>query len=175
MNRGNIMTFGTIARSLLIVLAAACANEARAQSEVFSFKGGFEAVVDCERPLTLHNLPISATITGAINSDKTGSADLNLTAVLPSRVHFDGRLGRTTPAPGGTTARMQIVGHNRLRLIWDLPNNLLVVDVAIGARSCTASFANLLKRGQREYSLYNGHAFFYCAKPRVTSTSCQIS
>jgi hypothetical protein len=169
------MALGTITRGLATALAMICAGEVHAQNAVFSFKGGFEAIVDCERPLTLHNLPISGTVTGSLNSDKTGSADLNLIAVLPSRVHFDGRLGRTTPAPGGTTGRMQIVGHNRLRLVWDLPNNLLVVDVAVGARSCTASLSTQLKRGQREYSFYNGHAFFYCARPRVTSTSCSIN
>jgi len=169
------MILGMIGRGLTLALAIISGSQAQSQNAVFSFKGGFEAIVDCERPLTLHNLPISATVTGAINSDKTGSADLNLVAVLPSRVHFDGRLGRTTPAPGDTTGRMQIVGHNRLRLIWDLPNNLLIVDVAIGPRSCTASLNTQLKRGQREYSLYNGHAFFYCGKPRVTSTSCQIN
>jgi hypothetical protein len=169
------MQLRTIGHCLLIALAAACASDVQAQTPVFSFKGGFDAIVDCERPLNLQKLPITATVTGAINSDKSGTADLNLVAILPSTVHFDGRLGRTTFAPGGTSARMQIIGHNRLRLTWDLPNNLLVVDVAIGKGSCTASLSTQLKRGQREYSLYNGHAFFYCGKPQVTRTSCQIS
>jgi len=164
-----------IAGYLALAVTLLFASEASAQSAVFSFTGGFEATVDCDRPLYLHNLPITATVKGSINSDKTGNADLNLVAVLPSQVHFDGRLGRTTPAPGGTTGRMQITGHNHLRLIWDLPNNLIVVDVAISRSSCRANLSTQLKRGQREYSLYNGHAFFYCGKPRVTSTSCSIS
>jgi hypothetical protein len=164
-----------IARNLAFAVSLLFAGEACAQSAVFNFTGAFTATVDCDRPLYLHNLPITATVKGQINSDKSGTADLNLVAVLPSAVHFDGQLGRTTAAPGGTTARMQITAHNRLRLVWDLPNNLLVVDVAIGRGSCTASLNAQLKRGQREYSLYNGHAFFYCGKPRVTSTSCSIS
>lgn len=164
-----------IAHNLALAATLLLASEACAQSAIFNFTGGFEAVVDCDRPLYLHNLPITATVKGSINSDKTGTADLNLVAILPSQVHFDGRLGRTTPAPGGTTGRMQITGHNHLRLIWDLPNNLVVVDVAISRSSCRASLSTQLKRGQREYSLYNGHAFFYCGKPRVTSTSCSIS
>jgi len=164
-----------IARGVALAVPLLFAGEACAQSAVFTFTGGFTATVDCDRPLYLHNLPITATVKGQINSDKSGTADLNLVAVLPSAVHFDGRLGRTTEAPGGTTARMQITGHNHLRLIWDLPNNLLVVDVAISRSSCRASLNAQLKRGQREYSLYNGHAFFYCGKPRVTSTSCSIS
>jgi hypothetical protein len=32
-----------------------------------------------------------------------------------------------------------------------------------------------LKAGMHEYSLYDGHGFHYCSKPRIQQTSCSVS
>ncbi len=165
---------GRVLRNLIVVVALLSANAALAQSRGIQFKGSFDAVVDCDQPLIVRDFKIHGEAAGVINPDRTGSADLEITALFPERMHLDGRLGHWTTVPGGT-GRMQITGHNRLRLIWNLPNNLLITDIAILRESCRANLTSQLKRGKTQYSLFHGNSYYYCSKPRVVATTCQVN
>jgi hypothetical protein len=66
---------------------------------------------------------------------------------------FDGRIGaRAQPAPGGTPM-VRVQGRNSLRLIWNLPNNALVVNVVTRGKICSTSSlaANLLSGKARRH------------------------
>jgi hypothetical protein len=139
------------------------------------FQSNFELAVDCDRPLAVRNFGVHGDASGVINADKTLSVDLQIKHILAATIRFDGRLGRTISGPGGTTGQANIVGRNRLRLSWNLPNNQLVVNIAISGQSCTARLDAPLKPGFREYSLYDGSFYSYCSRLRVTSTSCRVS
>jgi hypothetical protein len=160
-----------IGAAATMILGLALPTETMAQ---IRFQGGFDAAVDCTRPLAVSGVTVHGDASGTLNPDKTATADLDIRTFMSSRIHFEGRLGRILPAPGGS-GQVNVVGKNHLRLIWHLPNNDLLVDITISGRSCTARLDTRLKRGFTEYSLYDGSRFFYCGKPRVVSTSCRVS
>jgi hypothetical protein len=161
-----------VVTSLGLLLGIACANGAGAQT--VNFHIGFTGKVDCQSPIALSNVPISADGTGQINGDGTGYADLTQTAfVLSTRIHFEGRLGRPTESPGGT-ALARVSGKNSLRLMWNLPNNQFVVNIAVRGQNCSASFSSNLKSGKSQHTLFDGNIYHYCGKPRVESSSCQV-
>src|SRR6188508_2033629 len=108
-----------------LLLGIAFATGASAQT--VNFHVSFAGKLDCQAPIALSNVPISAEGSGQINADGTGYADLTQTAfVLSTRIHFEGRLGRATEAPGGP-ALARVTGKNSLRLTWNLPNNHFIV------------------------------------------------
>jgi hypothetical protein len=160
-----------VATLAMMVLWLALPSDALAQ---IRFRGGFDAVVDCERPLAVKNFTVHGDASGVLNPDKTASADLIVRTLMASQIHFDGRLGRTVPAPGGS-AQALVVGKNHLRLIWNLPNNQLITNIVISGKSCTASVDTKLLRGAREYSLFDGSSFYYCGRPHVIRTTCNVS
>jgi hypothetical protein len=154
------------------LLGIAFATAANAQA--VNFQIGFTGKVDCQSPIALSNVPISADGTGQINPDGTGHADLTQTAfVLSTRIHFEGRLGRATESPGGTTTA-RVTGKNSLRLMWNLPNNQFVVNIVVRGQTCSASFSSNLKPGKSQHTLFDGNIYHYCGKPRVESSSCQV-
>jgi hypothetical protein len=139
-----------------------------------SFQMAFTGHVDCYRPIQISNVPISGSGTGSLNSDGTASADVTETAfIFSSNLHFDARLGRATPAPGGTV-QVRVAGPHRLLLIWNLPNNQMVLDVAVNGNSCTARIENKLKPGKTEYTLFDGTGYHYCGRPTTEGASCQV-
>src|SRR5260370_3733118 len=105
---------------------------------------------------------------GAINTVGSHYAVVTETAfVFSSTIHFDGRLGaRPTAAPGGS-AQVRVAGRSGLKLIWNLPNNALVVNISTRGRSCSASFAANLFPGKRHYTLYDGSTIPYFNRPPV--------
>lgn len=148
--------------------------ESAAHASSVNFQIAFSGHVDCHRPFQISNVPIGGSGTGSLNSDGTATADVTETAfVLSSRIHFDARLGRVTPAPGGT-AQVRVAGQHRLSLIWNLPNNQMVIDIAVNGRSCTARFASVLKPGKTEYTLFDGTIYHYCGRPIAETASCQV-
>jgi uncharacterized protein YceH (UPF0502 family) len=89
-------------------------------------------------------------------------------------VHFDARLGgRPQPAPGGTS-QLRVVSSNRLRAIWDLPNNQLILDIKAARESCSLVLNIKLKPGKREYTMFDGRRFHYCSNRRIIATACQL-
>lgn len=163
------------ARTLAIVLALMVPSAmARAQSPGINFEAGFEMAVTCDRPVQVRDFLVRGTGTGVLHADKSASADLDITTLTTSRIHFDGRLGGAPRSAPGGTSQVHVAGKNRLRLIWGLPNNLLTMDLVIAGHGCTAIPGMRLKPGQREYSLFDGNGFYYCARPRVLRTSCRV-
>jgi len=165
-----------VCRLILIsgVFGFTFATQRLAHASSVNFQIAFSGHVDCHRPFNVSHVPISGSGTGSLNSDGSATADVTETAfVLSSRIHFDGRLGRSTPAPGGT-AQVRVAGQHRLLLIWNLPNNQLVIDVAVNGRSCTARFEPALKPGKTEYTLFDGTIYHYCGRPTAETASCQV-
>ena len=145
-----------------------------ASAQAVNFNVSFTGKLDCQSPIALSNVPISADGTGQINADGTGYADLTQTAfVLSTRIHFEGRLGRPTESPGGT-ALARVTGKNSLRLTWNLPNNLFTVNIAVRGQSCHATFSSNLKPGKSQHTFFDGNIYHYCGRPRVESSSCSV-
>lgn len=164
-----------IVRNLVAVVALTYSTQAMAQTPVARFHIHFAGSVDCQQPIAAMNVPISGDGTGVINTDGSASADITETAfIFSSTIHFDGRLGASpTAAPGGT-AQVRVAGRNGLKLIWNLPNNALVVSIMTRGQSCSANFAANLFPGKRQYTLFDGSAIHYCGRPRVASASCEV-
>ena len=164
-----------VARNLILIAGLMFSTQATAQTAVAKFHIHFSGTVDCQQPVQANNIPISGDGTGAIFTDGGAYADVTETAfIFSSTIHFDGRLGaRPTAAPGGS-AQVRVAGRNGLKLIWNLPNNALVVNIATHGQSCSASFGANLFPGKRQYTLFDGSTIHYCGRPRVEQTSCQV-
>jgi hypothetical protein len=168
-----------LAVALLFCCAAgwptAISSAAMAQGGAVNFQIAFTGHVDCHRPFAISGVPISGSGTGTMTTDGNVTADLTETAfVLSTRIHFEGRLGaRANPAPGGT-AQVRVAGKNRLLLIWNLPNNQMIVGVTVHGSSCSATFEPRLKPGMSEYTLFDGNIYHYCGRPSAETSSCQV-
>ncbi len=162
-------------RNAVLSMGLLFSTGALAQSGSVNFQIGFTGHVDCHRPFAVKGVPISGTGTGTLTTDGRATADLTETAfVLSSQIHFDGRLGaRPNPAPGGT-AQVRVAGKNRLLLIWNLPNNQLVVGVTVNGNSCRATFTANLKPGKTEYTLFDGSIYHYCDRPTAETATCRV-
>jgi hypothetical protein len=131
---------------LVIALSPALSANAMAQSGAIKFRTDSSLVFDCEDPVTVKNYPVHASLTGALNPDRSASADLAITGfMLSTNVHFDARLGRSSlPAPGGSS-QLRVLSLDRIRAVWNLPNNNLIMDFSGAGRSCTAVLTISLK------------------------------
>ena len=163
------------ASHLVLIAGLFVSAPAMAQTAVAKFHIHFSGSVDCDQPIQAKNIPISGDGSGAIYTDGSAVADVTETAfIFSSTIHFDGRLGaRPTSAPGGS-AQVRVAGRNNLRLIWNLPNNALVVNITTRGQSCSASFGANLFPGKRQYTLFDGNTIHYCSRPRVAQTSCEV-
>ena len=166
---------GRLARNLILTAGLMFSNHAMAQAPLANFHVHFAGSVDCQQPITATNIPISGDGNGVLNTDGSASADITQTAfIFSSTIHFDGRIGAApTAAPGGT-AQVRVSGRNSLKLIWNLPNNALVVNIATRGRSCSANFGANLFPGRRQYTLFDGSTIHYCGRPRVAQASCEV-
>jgi hypothetical protein len=147
------------------------APEQFANRSQLNFEAAFEMAVDCDHPAQVRNFHVSGRGAGVLRVDRSASVDLEITSLITNTIHFEGRLGGAPrPAPGGTS-QLHVVGTNRLRLIWNLPNNQPISDLVFSRNGCSATPAMKLKPGMCEYSLFDGNGFYYCARPRVLRTS----
>jgi hypothetical protein len=148
-------------------------DSAFAQSDTLHLRFGFDGTVDCDQPQKVTGFPIHGTGTGVIYTDRRASLDLSVRGSTTNRIHFDATLGGApTPAPGGT-AQLRVASANSLRMVWDLPNSDFVVNLTATKASCSVRIDTHLKRGSRQYTLFDGGKFFFCSKPRIIQTSCQ--
>lgn len=147
---------------------------AYAQADGVNIEFTFQGQVDCDQPVKVNNFGFSGRGAGILYANQRASLDVTFSALSTNQIRFDAALGGApTSAPGGT-AQLRVLGKNKLRMIWSLPNNDQSVDITVSGRSCTASINNTLKRGSRQYSLFDGGMFIFCAKPRITQTTCNI-
>jgi hypothetical protein len=175
--QGRIITLvdRKFARNFILIAGLSFSTQGMAQTPVAKFHIHFSGSVDCEQPVAAKNIPISGDGRGVLNADGSASADITETAfIFSSTIHFDGRIGAApTAAPGGS-AQVRVAGRNSLKLIWNLPNNALVVNIVTRGQSCSASFAANLFPGKRQYTLFDGSTIHYCGRPRVAQASCEV-
>ena len=164
----------SMACALVATLTAMPTSEAKAQAGGVHFKVAFDLSVDCDQPTELHGIPARGEASGVLNTDRTASADLTLTAISTSVIYFDTSLGGAPrPAPGGSSI-INVVGRNRLRLTWDLPNNQIIATIDVIGHTCAALLDFKLKYGNRMYSMFNGQNFYFCQKPHLLGSSCTV-
>ena len=134
------------------------------------FQMDYQLAWDCTHPIRLSNFITRVRGSGVLNPDRSASADFYISGGI---VHFEAKLGgRPLPAPGGTSS-LHVAGRDRLRLVWSLRNNDLIIIVRTDGRSCEMGFDARLKPGYNEYLIYNGQGFATCAKPRLLQASCR--
>ena len=165
--------WGLVAASVALVLPLS--SGAGAQTAVAHLQSKFELTFDCERPFNVRNHPIHATFDAVLNTNKSASADLAIAGMFAtSHVHFDARLGGAwLPAPGGTSL-LRVVSSNRLRAIWNLPNDELILDITTAKASCSSLLNIKLKPTKREYTMFDGSTFYYCSGYRLVGWTCQV-
>jgi hypothetical protein len=166
--------FSRLALWLAMALAPVLPLASAAQAQSAHIDAKFELAFDCEQPIFVRNYPMHAVFTGTLNANRSATADLALSGpFINNTIHFDARLGGgTRPAPGGS-ARLSVISSSRLRAVWDLPNNQLILDIIVRRSSCSTVLAIRLKPGQHQYSMYSGTHFHYCSAYRLISSSCE--
>jgi hypothetical protein len=162
-------------RSLLLAMVMALVSTlvstpASAQKSSIRFKFDFETIVTCSRPVNVTNFAARGSGAGVLNTDGSASFDLSLAT---STVHFDARLGRSNPAPFGTS-RLSVVNRHQLRAVWSLPNNDIIMNLSVTSDSCHASAVSQLRRGAREHNSVILGQLAYCGKLEITRTSCAV-
>lgn len=146
-----------------------------AQSGGVNLRATMQLQFDCENPWKVKNYGVRATLTGVLNTDRSATADLAITGFfLNTNVHFDTRLGRGSMAAPGGSSQLRVLGSNKLRGIWSLPNNDLILDMTMTGQACQSHLTLRLKPGKTQYSMYGGTKFYYCSAARVISTSCTV-
>ena len=149
-------------------------NAAMAQAAI-NFHFHFDGSMSCMQPVPVSNAPVSGDGAGTLNPD--GSVNAEITQgllVFKTVVRFDSRVGPgLTSVPGGT-GQVRVTGRSSLRFIWNLPNNALVVTIAVRGQSCSASFQADLFPGKTQYTFFDGSMYHYCGRPVMTSSSCEL-
>jgi hypothetical protein len=144
-------------------------------AQAINFHFHFDGNMSCMQPVPVSNASVSGDGAGVLNPDGSVSAEITQgVLVFRTSVHFDSKLGPgLTSVPGGT-GQVRVVGRQSLRFIWNLPNNSLVVTIAVRGRSCAASFQVNLFPGKTQYTFFDGSMYHYCGRPVMTSSSCEI-
>jgi hypothetical protein len=155
---------------LMAIISALVSTPASAQKSAIKFKFDFETVVSCSRPVNVTNSAARGSGSGVLNTDGSASFDLSLAT---STVHFDAKLGRSNPAPFGTS-RLSVVNRHQLRAVWSLPNNDIIMNFSVASDSCQASAVSRLRRGAREHNSVILGQLAYCSKLEITRTSCTV-
>ena len=168
---------GRIFRSGLIAagFAFGVSFSTAATAQVLNFSFRFSGIMSCMQPVPVSNAPISGSGTGVLNQDGSVTAEISQSLlVFSSTQRFDSRLGAgVTSAPGGT-AQVRVAGRQSLRFFWNLPNNTLIVTVAVRGQSCSASFQANLRPGKSQYTFFDGSMYHYCGRPVMTTSSCEV-
>ena len=168
---------GKFARAVLTAasFAAGLIVTTGAMAQTTNFHFHFDGSMSCMQPIPVSNAPVSGDGAGVLNPDGSVNAEITQ-GLLGFKVssHFDSKIGAgLTSVPGGT-GHVRVVGRQSLRFIWNLPNNSLVVTIAVRGQSCSATFQANLLPGKTQYSFFDGSMYHYCGRPVMTSSSCEI-
>ena len=160
-----------IVRSLLLVPAVMSAH-ANAQSAGLTANVSYTGTIDCDQPKQLRNFPISGEGVARMFPDKRASLEMSSRGITTSRTKFEATLGGKPAAAPGGSASLRVMSSSQLRLVWDLPNNSVVVNVRMAQGACQLTVDYRLRSGALKYTMYNGGAFYFCDKPKITSMTC---
>jgi hypothetical protein len=157
------------------IVAVVFVSDAPAAVPGIRFRVDFDLMMNCDQPIQVRNFIVRGSGAGVLNLDKSASADIRLNAGLfPKTIHFEGGLGRgSTVAPGGAS-QVSVVGRNRLRIIWDLPNNQLIGTITVVGQSCSANLGSKLKPGRTQHTFFDGSQFYFCGRPALVRSACAV-
>ena len=146
-----------------------------AMAQGVNFHFHFAGTMSCMSPVPVANAPISGDGAGTLNPDGSVTAEITQSLLMFSTaLHFDSKLGSgSTSVPGGT-GQVRVMGRQGLKFTWTLPNNTLVVNVAVRGNSCSASFAANLLPGKSQYTFFDGSMYHYCGRPAMATSTCEI-
>jgi hypothetical protein len=132
--------------------------------------------VDCNRPMRVSNFAVRVVARNTISPDKNFTANWQISSVGTQSMDFAGKLGSasTIGLPGGSSAQLRVMPGNSLLLNVTSPQSTLSARVTASGNSCSASVTTALRPGFREYSLWSGSTYNYCAKPQIVQTKCKI-
>jgi len=165
-------------RAYLVLIATAFATmllSSAASAQTVNFHFHFAGTMSCQSPVPVANAPVSGDGNGTLNPDGSVTAVITQSLlVFSTSLNFDSKLGSgLTPVPGGT-GQVRVTGRSGLRFVWNLPNNSLIVNIAVRGQSCSATFATPLKPGMTQVSMFDGSMYHYCSPPVMTTSSCEI-
>lgn len=156
--------------ALAILLSAVCVvTSPRDSLAQVQARFSYDAVVDCVKP-HVRNFPIHGEGTGKLSTDKSASLDFH--SNVAGRQTYHTKLGGPPTEARAGSASLRVTGRKSLRAIRDYPNNRLVVDIKVVGSSCTIKIENHLKPGKTQYTFPTLLGLAYCAKPKITKTSC---
>ncbi len=162
-------TFGLVG---LVALSTVTAS--RAQVGQLTANVTYTGTIDCDQPKQVKDLPISGRGVARMSQDKHASLDLSSTGITSSHTRFEATLGGGPVAAPGGTASLRVVSSNQLRLVWDLPNHIMTVNVRITPTACSLTVDYRLRGGALKYSMFSNGAFYFCSRPKISSMTCTV-
>lgn len=162
----NSVLRGSLGLVLSLLCAACCPETALAQAHA---QFAVDVIATCKKP-AMKDLPIHVEGTGILSS--SGAARLDVDGGVLGRTRVKGQLGRTDPAPGGSTS-LRVTGRSGLRATRDYPNHQMIIDLRVSGKECVVMVRNVLKSGKREYVFTSGGGTAYCEQPKIVRTACQ--
>lgn len=154
---------------VLVAIAPVMASPSHAQVGQLTANVNYTGTIDCDQPKQVKDLAISGRGIARMSQDKHASLDIYTQGSTWSHTRFEATLGGTpTAAPGGT-ASLRMASSNQLRLVWDLPNHSMTVNVRMTPTACTLNVDFRLRGGALKYSMVSNGAFYFYSRPKLTS------
>jgi hypothetical protein len=161
-------------RWLLVCAAMMAPHQVAAESIII--EGKYEFEFDRLRPDPRVGIPASHSFRIQLSGDnKVSESFRNRTASLersPSRVLVLGEA-----KSGSKAGEWRVASQNELRRVFNFPQNVTALVVAVAGRACTLHVSWHLKEGFREFTFRRvaNRQWAYYTKPRLKSASCTIS
>lgn len=154
---------------------------ASASAATVTFNVNVQALLNCQSPLELEEVPLSFEGTMLLKGDGTAVGRLKMTAyyLLSFRSVFGGKLGAppsAVPDVPGATIQLRVLDKSGLSLKIGLPNNDVTVNTTVSDNSekCFAEFIPSLKPGKKQHMIYAGDTYYYCDTFVVQGTRCRV-
>ena len=171
-------TFVTSLTTLALAFCISCPAKAQTENENVAWKIVTDWRVDCSRPDFVQAFPFRSVETAVFNLHGTSTEDVvnsTLYLFVFGRLHFENRAdGVFRPAPAGYS-NLTVLNANKVRTVWDLPNNQFVQEIERRGHSCHVTRSVNLKSGMKEYTLFDGDTMRYCSRIEVRAISCEIN
>jgi hypothetical protein len=162
-------TFG-----LTVLVALSTVTAARAQVGQLTANVNYTGTIDCDQPKQVKALQISGRGVARMSQDKHASLDMSTQGFTSSHTRFEATLGGTPAVAPGGTASLRVMSSSQLRLVWDLPNHSMIVNVRMTPTACTLNVDFRLRGGALKYSMFSNGAFYFCSRPKISSMTCTV-